>query len=53
MTERLPFNVLFRDCAPAFSAYGEALVSVIDVNFDVRVFAFSLPRIFAVFDCVS
>jgi hypothetical protein len=53
MTERLPFNVIFHDFAPAFSAYGKALVSVIDVDFDVRVFAFFLPRIFAVFDCVS
>ncbi len=49
----LPFNVLFRDYSPAFSAYGETLVSVIDVDFDICVFAFSLPRIFAVFDCFS
>ena len=49
----LPFNILFRDGAPAFSAYGKALVSVIDVDFDVRFFAFSVPRIFAGFDCFS
>ena len=46
----LPFNVVFCDGAPAVSAYGEALVFVIDVDFDVCVFAFSVPRIFAVFN---
>jgi hypothetical protein len=46
----LPFYVVFGDCAPAVSAYGQALVSVVDVNFDIRVFAFSVPRVFAVFN---
>jgi hypothetical protein len=45
----LPFDVLFCDGAPAFSADGEALVSVVDVDFDVRVSAFSVPGILAVF----
>jgi len=45
----LPFNVLFRDDTPAFSADGETLVSVIDVNFDIRISASSVPRIFAAF----
>jgi len=49
----LPFNVIFRDFAPAFSAYGEALVSVVDVDFNVCIFAFYIPWIFTVFNYFS
>jgi hypothetical protein len=45
----LPFNVLFSYTTPAVSAYGKALISIIDVNLNVRVFAFTIPRIFTVF----
>jgi hypothetical protein len=45
----LPFDVFFCNVAPAVSAYGEAPVSVIDVDLDIHVFAFAVPRIFAVF----
>jgi len=49
----LPFSVLFCDAAPAFSAYGESLVLIVDVDFNVCILTFFFPRIFTVFNCVS
>jgi hypothetical protein len=46
----LPLNIVFCNVAPALLAYGEAPVSVIDVDCNIRVFAFSVPGIFAVFN---
>ena len=50
MFDFLPFNIPFCDVIPTLSANWEALVSEIDNNFNIRILAFSIPRIFAIFN---
>lgn len=45
----LPFTIVFRDNAPTLSANGKTFVFVKNVNLNIRVSAFSIPRILAVF----
>jgi hypothetical protein len=49
-TSFLPFNVIFCYVAPAVFADWETLVPVIDVDFNIRIFTFSVPRIFTNLD---
>ena len=44
----LPLDILFCNFAPTISADGKTLVFVINVNFNVSVLTFALPRILAV-----
>lgn len=42
-----PFDVFVCDFAPAVAADGQDFVSVVDVDFDVGVVAFSVPGVLA------
>ena len=45
-----PCDVLFRDVAPAVSADRSSSALVVDVELNVRAFAFSVPRVSAFFN---
>jgi hypothetical protein len=47
-----PLNIAFSDFAPAMSTNGKSITLVDDENLNVRVPAFTVPRVFAMLDTI-